>query len=757
MRAASRGPRAASIHGRPGPIQPLRMAAISRRGIMIGGGAGVGLVVAWALWPRSYRATLVAAPGETGFGAWLKIGEDGHIVVAVPQLEHGQGVYTALPQIVADEFGADWRTVGVEPAPVNPLYANPLALDELLEGVFTRLPEQVQQAFAERAGAMLTGGSTSVRMFEEGCRTAGAAARALLCRAAARRWGVAWTDCTVDAGFVVHAGKRLRFAELAAAAAQEEVPDPLPIGVQGAGKLLGRSLPRLDVPAKVDGSAGFAGDIRLPDMVHAAIRQGPIGDSRLIGVDRAAADRIRGVLAIVENPRWVAAVATTWWAANRALDVMRPRFKTSTPMLDSVGIMRSLDAALGGAGERIAAVGDIGTLLDGPGVVTADYTAGLGVHAALETPSATAAYRDGRLEIWLPSAAPATARRAAAQVAGLSECVVVIHPMLAGGGFGAHLEPLIAEQAALLAMQLKRPVNLVWSRGEDIAHDRFRPPAKARMRARLSSNGAIAAWDARIAAPGTGHALVGRILPGSGFALGGKDPYAVAGAMPPYRIPAVAIDHHAADIGLPTGHLRGGAHGYTAFFTECFLDELARVANTEPLSYRIGMLGGDARLARCLTTVAAIGGWGGGAPGSGQGIACHSFRGSHIAVLAEAEMAEGGRPRVDRLVAAVDCGRMINPDLVLQQIEGGLIFGLAQALGASTGITAGRTDVRGLGGLHLPRLADAPDIIVEFVRSDEAPGGVGELGVPAVAPAIANALHSATGMRLRNLPLRQTA
>ena len=227
--------------------------------------------------------------------------------------------------------------------------------------------------------------------------------------------------------------------------------------------------------------------------------------------------------------------------------------------------------------------------------------------------------------------------------------------------------------------------------------------------------------------------------------------------LPPYRIPALAIHQHTADIGVPTGHLRGGAHGYTAFFTECFLDELARVAGTEPLSYRIGMLGGDARLARCLTTVAAIGGWGGGAPGSGQGIACHSFRGSHIAVLAEAEMAEGGRPRVERLVAAVDCGRTINPDLVLQQIEGGLIFGLAQALGASTGLTAGRTDVRGLAGLALPRLADTPDIIVEFVASDEAPGGVGELGVPAVAPAIANALHSATGIRLRNLPLRAGA
>jgi len=734
------------------------MTGIDRRKVLVGGGAGIGLVVAWALWPRSYRPNFAVAPGETALGAWLKIGDDGHVTVAIPQLEHGQGVYTALAQIVADELGADWRTVGVEAAPLNPLYANPLALDFLFEGTFARLPDDLRQAFAERAGLIVTGGSTSIRMFEEGCRTAGAAARALLCKAAARRWDVAWTDCTVDAGFVLHGGTRLRFAALAAAAAGEEVPDPLPIGVQGAGKLTGRTVPRLDVPSKVDGSAGFAADIRLPDMVHAALRQGPIGDSRLVRVDRAAADRIRGVLAVVENPRWVAAVATTWWAANRALDALAPRFETTGAVIDDAAIGRSLDAALAADGEPVATVGTIGALLDGAGVVTADYAAAPGVHAALETQAATAAFRDGRLELWLPTAAPAAARAAAARAAGLGEGAVVVHPTLGGGGFGATLDPLVAEQAAVLAMRLKRPVALVWSRGEDVGHDRFRPPARARMRARLSSNGTIAAWEARIAAPATGHALARRLLPeAAAIALGRADPYAVAGALPPYRIPALAIRHHVADVGLPTGHLRGGAHGYTAFFTECFVDELARVAGTEPLSYRIGMLGGDARLARCLTTVAALGGWGGGAPGSGQGIACHSFRGSHIAVLAEAEMGEGGRPRVERLVAAVDCGRMIHPDLVLQQIEGGLIFGLAQALGASTGITAGRTDVRGFAGLDLPRLVDAPDVIVEFVRSDEAPGGVGELGVPAVAPAIANALHAATGMRLRHLPLRRGA
>jgi isoquinoline 1-oxidoreductase beta subunit len=737
------------------------MTAISRRNLLVGGGAGVGLVMAWALWPRDYAPNLVANPGETVFDAWLKIGTDGHVTVAVPQLEHGQGIYTALAQIVADELGADWRTVGIEPAPINPLYANPLALDELFDGSLSRLPADALHLVAVRAAAMLTGGSTSVRNFEAPCRLAGAGARALLCQAAARRWAVAAADCRVESGFVVHQDKRLRFGDLAADAAGEVIPDPLPIGTQGAGKLTGASVPRLDVPAKVDGSANFAGDIRLADMVHAAIRQGPLGGSRLMRVDRAAADRIRGVLQIVENRDWVAAVATTWWAAAKALDALAPRFETSAPAVDSASIDRALEAALKRGGLRVAEGGDLAGVFTGARLVTADYAAGVGVHAAVETMSATASFRDGRLELWLPTAAPQAARQAAARAAGIGEQAVVVYPMMAGGAFGATLDPLIAEQAALLAVQLRRPVNLVWSRGEDTLHDRFRPPAKARMAARLAPNGAILGWSAKIAAPATGHALAERLLPGAlvrAATIGATgDRYAVAGALPPYRLPAFAIDHHPADIGVPTGHLRGGAHGYTAFFTESFLDELAHGAGNEPLSYRIGMLGGDARLARCLSTVAALGGWDGGVPGSGQGIACHAFRGSFIAVLAEAHVGDDQRVVVDRLVAAVDCGRVINPDLVRQQIEGGLVFGMAQALGASTGFTRGLADVRGFSGLGLPLLRDTPDIIVDVARSDEDAGGVGELAVPPVAPAIANALQSATGYRIRSLPLRPGA
>lgn len=729
------------------------MTSLTRRHLVLGGGAGVGLVVAWSLWPRRYRGTLVASPGEQIFGAWLKIGIDGHVVVAVPQLEHGQGSYTALAQVVADALGADWRTVGVEAAPLNPVYANPLALDDLFGGGFDAVPADLRTTLAERSALMLTGGSTSIRAFEEPCRRAGAAARVLLCQAAAARWDIAWSDCTVADGFVKHEGKSIRFADLAEDAATRELPDPLPIDGPGAGKLSGRSVPRIDTPSKVDGSANFAGDIRLPDMVHAAIRQAPRRDSRLLSVDRAAADRVRGVLELVENPRWVAAVATTWWAATKALDAARPRFATDGAVVDSASIAAALASAFDRPGTRVAAVGDVEKAFHGADILTADYEVGLGVHAAIETRSATAAYRDGRLEIWMPTAAPGLARSAAARAADLAESDVVIHPMLAGGSFGAALEPIAAEQAAVLAIKLKRPVNLVWSRGEDTRHDRFRPPARARMAARLAANGAILGWRARIAAPATGHELAERLMPRIEAAIM-RERYAVAGATPVYRLPALTIDHHVAEIGVPTGHLRGAAHGYTAFFTECFLDELAHIAASEPLSYRIGMLGGEPRLARCLSTAASLGGWDGGVPGSGQGIACHAFRGSYVAVLAEAHIGDDQRPVVDRLVAAVDCGRMINPDLVRQQIEGGLLFGMAQAIGASTGFTGNMAEARGFASLAIPQLDDTPDLTVEIIRSDEAPGGVSEIGVPAVAPAIANALQSATGRRIRTLPLR---
>lgn len=732
----------------------------TRRSLLISGGVGVGLVVAWAAWPRTYVPHLATTPGETAFGAYLKIARDGQVIVAVPQVEHGQGVYTVLAQIVADELGADWRTVGVEAAPIGPLYANIVGAEALFSSAFARVPQAMREEAWTRDALMLTAGSTSVRQFEAPLREAGAAARVLLCKAAARRWDVRWEECETADGFVVRGGQRLRFAELAVAAGSEELPDELPLRIGEDGRLSGQSLPRLDVPAKVDGSANFVADVRLPDMVFASIRQGPRATSRLRGANKAAAERVRGMVAVVENDHWVAAVATSWWSANRALDALAPRFEDEGSPLDDAAIERALDAALDGDGYRVASAGDLSAVFRGARVIEAEYLAWPALHGAVETPAATAQWQNQRLELWIATQAPSLARAAAAAAIGVGEGQVIVHPMLVGGSFGAALEPEVARQAAVLAVRLRRPVQLMWSRGEALLQDRVRAPAKARMSARLAANGAILGWQAKIAVAATGRDMAARMMPDdvlrrlSRALPGGPDDYAMSGAVPPYRLPAFAVDHHPAEMGLSTGHLRGGADGYTAFFTECFIDELARAAGSEPMSYRVGMLGGDPRLARCLTTASSLGGWGGGVPGSGQGIACHSMAGSAIAVLAEAQLGGDGRPRVERLVAAVDCGRAINPDVVRQQIEGGLIFGIAAATGTAASYRDDLAQVRLYGDLDLPTLVDAPEVTVELIASSSDPGGVSDLGIPAVAPAIANALQAATGVRRRTLPLR---
>ena len=729
---------------------------ITRRRLIAGGGIGVGLVLAYAAWPRSYRPNLTAAAGESIFDAFLKIGEDGHVTVVVPQAEMGQGVYTSLPQILADELGADWRTVAVEPAPINPLYANDFlakeAAEQALPGFLQDVGTWAAHEYALRSTLMITGGSSSVRGFEGKLRTAGAAARVMLCMAAAERWEVDWRACDTEDGFVTRGPERLRFGALAAEAAAMTPPSDLPLRAPAERKLSGRPLPRLDLPAKVDGSARFAGDVRLPDMVFAAIRQAPLGDSRLVTVDKAAADRIPGVVAVFEHPGWVAATATNWWAANRALDALAPRFATRGDVPDSAAIAAALRNALDGDGTRFAAVGDVDAAFADTATLAQEYSVGLAPHAALEPMVATARVGGDRLELWLPTQAPAFARAAVARATGLAEAQITLYPMLLGGSFGAKLEAEAACQAAVLSLASKRPVQLMWSRAEDTLHDRFRPPALARMRARIGPAGRLLGWHAKIAAPSTAGAL-GRRLTGRAAVRDQAEAAAVEGAAPPYAIPAYAVDHHPAAIGVPTGAWRSVAHSYTAFFTECFVDELAAQAAIDPLSFRMQLLGDAPRLAHCLSTAAALGGWEGGGAGTGQGLACHSCFGSHVAMLAEIHVDTDRQVKVDRVVAVVDCGRMINPEIVRQQIEGGIVFGLGAALGGEIGVTRGLVDARNFDALRLPRLADCPEIVVELVRSAAPPGGVGEIAVPPIAPAIANALFATTAKRARRLPI----
>ena len=743
---------------------------LDRRRLLIGSAVGGGLLLGWTLLPRRHPLPLAPGENEFAFGAWLKIATDGIVTVAVPQLEMGQGVTTVLPQVAAMELGADWRKIAVEPAPVSGAYANALLAGKWSElwmpafsGVAADADSLLARRFAEGNLFMATADGTSLAAYEMPLRLAAAAARELLARAAANRWGGDWEECQVQGGFVRNGDKQLGLGALAAEAAGYDLPEAPALRRAAPGERASAGgarplFPRLDLPSKVAGSHQFAADIRLPNMVFASIRHAPVGEAALGTVDESAARGIDGFLRLVKGANWLAAVATNWWAAERALSAIAPRFTVKRP-----ADTERIDSALGQALRRgdavsIAERGDPDEWLETNFALALRYEIGPGLHATLETASATARLRDGRLELWAASQAPESARRAAVAALGLSASDVVLYPVSAGGSFDRRLEHDHVVEAALIAREIGRPVQLTWSRWQEHVAGRPRTPVAAVLAARTTPTGEPFAWKARLAMPASGVEFGRRLfhaenaLEAMDEAEGQGDRLAMAGAEPPYAIPHLLVEHVPTRIDLPTGRLRGNAHGYTAFFTESFLDELAVKAGREPLAFRMALLGGQPRLAECLQRVSALAGWNGGGDGSGQGIACHRIGEGYIAAVAQARRDEGG-VRVDKISAVADIGRIVNLDIARQQIEGGLIFGIGLTIGASTAYAQGLPLTGRLGMLGLPLLSDCPEIAVEFVDSTEAPADPGELGVAVVAPAIANALYSATGVRFRKLPL----
>lgn len=742
---------------------------LNRRTLLVGGGAAVGLALAWGVWPRSYALNLAVAGNETLLNAFLKIDSAGQIIIIVPQLEMGQGVSTLLPQILADELGADWRMVAVQAGPVSPLYANMLLAKEFLGSDWTRIAggagDWAIQEYATRSAMMLTGGATSVRMFGSAYREAGAAARVLLCKAAAARWGVEWQRCTIAKGVVSDGHRSLKIGDLAAEAAGFTLPEVLPMRADDGGdgadddRLLGQDVPRLDIPSKVDGSYNFAADIRLPGMVYASIRQGPVGTIGLRSLNEKAPGKVNGFIGLVRQDTWVAAVGSNWWAANKALDLLDPVFDVGGPPVSDAGIDKKLRSAFDGEqGRRFHEQGDVAASFASARLVRADFEIAPALHLAVEPPCATAHIVDGRAEVWVASQAPAFCRRAVAGALGISEADVVLYPLGAGGSFGRRFDHDAAVQAALIAREVGKPVQLLYSRLEDVMSDRPRPPAQARLWAKLVAGGRIEAFAAKVASPSANLQVWDRIAHGASPAdavqahANTADVSAISGLPVPYAIPHMTVDHFPADIGLPVGRWRGNANGATCFFTECFMDELAQRAGIEPMSFRLQHLSGQTRLARCLTIAAAMGGWQGGVAGSGQGIAIHSMDGGFIAVLVEAEMT-GGTLRARKITAVADLGVQPNPDIARQQIEGGLIFGLASAIGGAGRYKGGMPQRTIMGRMGLPRLADIGEVTVELIPGDAEPAGIGQIGVPAVAPALAGALFTLTGRRHRALPL----
>jgi isoquinoline 1-oxidoreductase beta subunit len=702
----------------------MKMPGVTRRTLLIGGGAGVGLIVAFLAWPQREGSPLRPGPREAVFGPFLRIATDGRVTLAVPQTEVGQGIWSGLAQIAADELGVAWENMAVEPAPHGAAYANRLIAHDY--HVTTRV----------------TAGSSSVRAFEGPLRETAAAARAMLCAAAARHWGVNAAECDTDGGFVVHEGKRLGFGEVSADAAGLRPPEVPLLRPGGAGKLVGEPLPRLDLPAKSDGSLRFASDIRLPRMIHGSVRMAPVG-GRLRGFSRESAKQQQGLIDLVVRDQWLAALGDTWWAADQALTRAAPRFTGE----DQGDLAVELSARLeSGKARSLFERGDYGRATKGSRPLSATYSISATPHHSLEAPAAVARFTGDRLEVWAVTQIPDLARTAAAKAAGISEREVTVYPMPVGDGSGSAFDLDAIAIAVELAKHAGRPVSLALPPATAQNQDAVRPPMMARLAALPAPDGTIAAWSARVAgAPGLEASLA--------RALGKEIPaFAPKGATPPYGIPAIRVE--AVDVKLPirTGYMRGGDEAVMVFATESFVDEMARALGAEPLAYRIGLLGGAPRLARAITTAAAIGGWDGGGPGSTMGLACASLYGSHIGLLAQATLGSDQKIKVTRLVAAVDAGRIVNPGLVRQQIEGGLLAGLAAAVVPAPEFIAGMPRAAPMRGRGYERLHEVPKIEVEIIGSGDTPGGVSGLGMAVLAPAVANALAAGTGKRLRNLP-----
>ena len=694
---------------------------LDRRTLLIGGGVGVGLIVGYALWPRGLHSDLAAQKGEQAFGNFIKISRQGRVTVAVPQVETGQGIWTALPQVVADELGAAWETVAVEPAPLTNAYVNPLAKAE-------NWPRDIR----------ITASATSVRGFEQPMREAAAMARALLVGAAADRWGVSEADCETADGFVLNRGRTFTFGELAEEAADRSPPRRAQFRKTAQGRLAGQSLQRLDGPAKSAGSFRYAPDVRLPGMLFASVRMAPPG-GRLRSFSREAIGRVAGVHHVATRDDWIAAVADSWWIAEQALKAGDPVFTgTRTPP----DLRSTFEQALANIkAEQWFARGNYNATVRGSRPLAATYYVAPSQHLGIEPLSATARVSSNGLEIWTGTQAPGFGHEAHD---------AILYPLPVGGPSGRALEPDAVPIAAELARELKRPVQVVFSQSQSQNHDRPAPGAMAHMTALPGEGGITAAWAMRIATgDGLGDALARLSGERAPRKFGARS---LDGAAPPYAIPHVRIDAIHAPLPFAPGYMRGSPERELCFFTESFIDELARAAGMEPLSFRMSMLGEDPRLARCFEGATRLAGWDGGGAGSNMGLAGCSAFGSHIALVATASIGSDQRAKVHRLVAAVDCGRTINPGLVTQQIEAGLIWGLAQATIPSPEWISGMPRARPLGELGLPRINDIPEIIVELIPSSDPPGGIGGLGTTVLAPALANAIFAGTGKRMRSLP-----
>jgi isoquinoline 1-oxidoreductase beta subunit len=742
-------------------------------------GATGALVVGWGILPPRSRlgtpATMLPTEGDVALNGWIKIAKDGSVILAMPRSEMGQGVHTGLAMLVAEELDAPLNLVRLEQATDDKIYGNvsmlvaslsfhPLESEGREKPVKVRLGEWMVGKIARELGINATGGSSSLADAWDTVPLAAAAARAALLGSAARQWQMPLEELTIQAGRVHHrSGKSMHFGELVAGAAQN--PAPVVLKDRKDWKLIGQSAPRMDIPAKVDGSARFGIDVRLPDMLFAAVRMCPMLGGTVATLDDKAALALPGVKKLVKldaaagSTAGFAVVAKTSWHARTAVQAVQVQWQQRKEgALDSARIQQNLlDTLKNDKGFTFYEKGDAAAAEAGAArIVEASYTAPYLAHATMEPMNCTAQFKDGKLEVWAPTQVPGFARDVAARVAGLDVDHVTLHVTYMGGGFGRRLDVDFVAQAVRVAMACDGlPVQLLWSREEDTTHDLYRPMHVAQLRAAVEPLGKVNSLRIHSAGDAITPRWMERGLPALAGPFDTPDKTTAEGLFDlPYGFANQHMAHVATHSGVPVGFWRSVGHSHNAFFSECFIDELAVETKQDPLAFRQSLLKDAPRHLAVLNLAAEKAAWGTPLPeGHARGIALHESFGSIVAEVVEASLQEG-KPRVHKVVCAVDCGTAINPGLVAQQMESAVVFALTAALYGRIDITDGVVQQRNFDSYPMVTLAQAPTVETWLVPSMRPPSGVGEPGVPPLAPALANALFVLTGKRQRSLPLQ---
>ena len=713
----------------------------SRRDFLVAGAAaGGGLLLSCRLDSRT--DTRVAA-GTFAPNAWIRIGRDGVITLVMSQVEMGQGTYTAMPMLIAEELDVGLQQVTLEAAPPHALYANPAI------------------------GFQATGGSTSVRALWTPLRQAGATARAMLVTAAAKEWNVEPASCRTADGVVHHdaSGRTIAYGDLADKAALLSLPRKVALKDPKDWKLIGTSAKRLDSPSKVNGTAKFGIDTVVPWMRIATVAASPVFGGTLASVDDSRAMAIKGVSKVVRLENAVAVVADHMWAAKQGLAALDIKWNNgANTVLNTADVVQQLEEASASPGAVARKEGDVEAAMRGAVTrLEAVYEAPFLAHATMEPANCTVHVRADGCDVWVGTQVVGRAQDTAAKVTGLSKDRVKVHNHLIGGGFGRRLEVDYITQAVEIAKQVDAPVKVIWTREEDIQHDMYRPYYYDRIAAGLDASGKPVAWSHRIA----GSSIINRWaekslstvravgLEGIIATVKGVDLDAVDGAInTPYDFPNLLVDYVRVEPpGIPTAFWRGVGPTHNVFVVESFMDELAGAARQDPVAYRRALLGNSPRAAAVLDLAAAKAGWGEPLPaGRGRGVSLQHVFGSYVAQVAEVEVS-GRDVRVTRVVAAVDCGIQVNPDIIVAQMQSGIVFGASGALYGEITLKDGRVQQSNFSDYRVLRINESPVIEVHLVTSSEAPGGMGEPGTAAVMPAIANAVFAATGTRVRKLPI----